>query len=407
MELTEKQKCGLTKSNARLNIFHGAVRSGKSVVANIRFLKFLATELKENSDLLVSGVSLDSIRRNVIEPIRELVGSDLAYNQYNNKASLWGCKLHCFPASKSGTEASIQGSEFAGALSDELTKHNQGFVDMLDTRLSVSGAKWFATCNPASPYHYVKRHYIDNYDNIFTQHYSLRDNPYLNQEYIDALLNNYSGVFRKRYIDGEWVISAGAVYDFFDESYILKKENIPKAKKYYIGIDYGTQNATVFLLVGYNPFANPVYWLEKEYYYSGREEEAQKSPTEFAEDFEVFVSENVDKKEKIGAIIYDPSALQFEVELRNRGYINTLPGDNDILNGILNVTSLMKNGKYMISEECENNIRERYNYMWDEKASEKGQDIPMKVDDHTMDAERYIFQTLFSEGLMSNMYKYI
>ena len=34
-------------------------------------------------------------------------------------------------------------------------------------------------------------------------------------------------------------------------------------------------------------------------------------------------------------------------------------------------------------------------YIWDEKAQEKGEDKPVKQNDHALDALRYLLQTLF------------
>lgn len=44
----------------------------------------------------------------------------------------------------------------------------------------------------------------------------------------------------------------------------------------------------------------------------------------------------------------------------------------------------------MIHRSCQNTIREKMTYMWDPKAAERGKDEPLKKNDHTQDAERYL-----------------
>lgn len=68
----------------------------------------------------------------------------------------------------------------------------------------------------------------------------------------------------------------------------------------YISIDYGTQNATVFLL--WRKGKDGIWYCTKEFYYSGRDEKKQKTDKEFADELEEFT-----KDFKIKKIIVDPS----------------------------------------------------------------------------------------------------
>ena len=42
---------------------------------------------------------------------------------------------------------------------------------------------------------------------------------------------------------------------------------------------------------------------------------------------------------------------------------------------------------------CKKTVDEFGTYSWDKKASEKGEDAPIKVNDHSMDAVRYFVKT--------------
>jgi len=49
----------------------------------------------------------------------------------------------------------------------------------------------------------------------------------------------------------------------------------------------------------------------------------------------------------------------------------------------------MQQGNLFILEECKNTIREIQSYVWDAKAAKRGDDQPLKENDHAVDALRY------------------
>ena len=92
-------------------------------------------------------------------------------------------------------------------------------------------------------------------------------------------------------------------------------------------------------------------------------------------------------------IVIDPSAASFIAELRKRGYI-VKKAKNDVLDGIRFVSTLLNKNKIEISDLCENTIREFSEYVWDEKAADRGEDKPIKQYDHAMEAFRYSCYTI-------------
>jgi phage terminase large subunit len=50
----------------------------------------------------------------------------------------------------------------------------------------------------------------------------------------------------------------------------------------------------------------------------------------------------------------------------------------------------MKSGNLYVMEECKNTIREIQRYVWDPKSAKMGYDEPLKKDDHSVDALRYV-----------------
>ena len=64
--------------------------------------------------------------------------------------------------------------------------------------------------------------------------------------------------------------------------------------------------------------------------------------------------------------------------------------NNDVLVGIQEVTKYHNLGLLKIHECCEETIKEKYAYSWDDKNLDStGNEKVIKVQDHHMDAERY------------------
>ena len=87
-------------------------------------------------------------------------------------------------------------------------------------------------------------------------------------------------------------------------------------------------------------------------------------------------------------IIIDPSAASFKTALRRERY-KTKNADNDVIDGVREVSTLMGEGMLKVSTECENLINEIHLYSWDQRKQEKGIDMPLKENDHALDALRY------------------
>ena len=98
---------------------------------------------------------------------------------------------------------------------------------------------------------------------------------------------------------------------------------------------------------------------------------------------------------KIKALIVDPSAASFIAELRKRGY-KVIKAKNDVEDGIRLVGTKLNLGKIIFSSSCINTIKEFASYVWDEKAAERGEDKPVKENDHAMDAVRYFVYTILN-----------
>jgi PBSX family phage terminase large subunit len=380
----------LQQSDARINIFEGAVRAGKSFIALLRWLEFCRNG--PTGPLLLCGRTDKTIKRNLILPLQDLVGKQLSYSSGKGEVTLFNRLMYVVGANDERAEGKIRGSEFAGALIDEATLIPESFFKMLLSRLSVEGAQLFASTNPDSPYHWLKTDYIDRVNelNLKVFSFNIRDNPSLTERYIEDLSKEYQGLWFKRYIEGQWVLADGAVYDFFDEDRHVISMPQSVADYYIVGVDYGTTNPCVFTLIGYNPGGYPNIWLEKEYYFDSKKDLRQKSDYEYTKDLQEFI-----RGYNVKRIYIDPSAASFRQELRRNGVNNVCDAINDVIPGIRFVGQLLTMGSYKICMNCTESLKEFNNYLWDSKASQRGEDKPIKMNDHSMDAQRYALYTHF------------
>lgn len=389
-QLSQTQLDSYQKSDARINIFEGPVRAGKSFIAMLRWLEFCRNG--PPGSLLLCGRTDKTIKRNIILPLQELVGNALNYSIGKGEVTLYNRLMYVVGANDERAEGKIRGSEFAGALIDEATLIPEGFFKMLLSRLSVEGAQLFASTNPDSPYHWLKTDYIDRVKdlNIKVFSFSIHDNPSLSKKFIEDISREYEGLWYKRYILGDWVLADGAVYDFFNEDHHVIQIPQSVADYYIVGVDYGTTNPCVFSLIGYNPGGYPNMWLEKEYYFDSKKELRQKSDYDYVKDLQEFVTGYNVKR-----IYIDPSAASLRQELRRNGVSNVADAINDVIPGIRFMGQLLTNGTYKICENCTHSLKEFSNYLWDSKASQRGEDKPIKKNDHSMDSQRYALYTHF------------
>lgn len=397
MALSKKQVYTIKESTARINMWTGAVRASKTVASIIRWLRYVASGEAPPEDLVIIGKTQDTAVRNIIRPIQGLIGDSCRWYPGKRECYIFNRCHFVVGANDETAEGKIRGMTCGGALGDEVTLWPESFWTMLLSRCSPEGAKIFATTNPDSPYHYLKKDYIDRADDLDLKVFSfaLDDNPFLSEAFKTNLKKEYRGLWFKRFILGLWVLAEGAIYDFFDENeHVLVRPPAP-AQRYVVGIDHGTSNPTCFLLFGVNRKAHPWIWSEREYYYDSASEGRQKDDAEYAEDFEVFLNGI-----KPDQVIIDPSATSFKAALRNKGRYNIVDAKNDVLEGIQLQSRMLNSREYAVCQNCTNTIYEYGSYLWDKNAQRRGEDKPIKQHDHSKDAERYVLNTYAGDTLL-------
>jgi PBSX family phage terminase large subunit len=386
--ISPKQKESLRDSNAKINIWEGAVRAGKSYISCWRFLKELIHG--PEGEYCVIARTYDSFKRNVLPLLTLMIGADAKYYSGKREMVIWGKTIHIIGADDERAEAKVRGPTFAGAYVDEATIIPESVFKMLISRCAMGGAKIFATTNPDSPYHWLKTDYLDNNPDVKSWQFTLDDNPQLTQEEKEYLRRQYRGLWYQRFIEGKWVQAEGAIYDFFDPS-LHVIDFPPGPPDYYIvGIDYGTSNPCAFVLIGVSTSRFPRIWIEDEYYYDSRKHQRQKTDAEYAEDLRRFL-----KFRRPRSIYVDPSAASFKQELYRGGFDGVYDAENEVIDGIRFVGDYLNMGTMKICRNCSNVIQEFQSYVWDAKSAKTGIDKPLKENDHSLDALRYAMYSHF------------
>lgn len=394
---SKKQIEFIEKSTKHWNLAHGSVRSGKTVGTLFRFME--AVEQCPDSQIYMVGHSSDTIFRNAIRLLLEspqlaLFRPFCTWFAGKRQLKFRDKTIQTLGAKDEGAIGSFQGNTWSLGYCDEITLYPESIIDMIDTRLSNPWSMGFASMNPSHPSHKVKQ-WIDKAEqgdpNYYALHFTLDDNPYVDDAYKQRIRNSLSGLFYKRNYLGLWCLAEGAIFDFFDRSiHVLSKP--PRAADYWIaGIDYGVSNAFACLVIGVSTGqytqTGKCLWVEAEYYWDAKKTGRQKINSEFANDVQAFLEPYA-----IRGIYIDPSALAMKLELQRRG-LHVIEADNDVFNGIQNMCSEMGKGNLFVCKECVNLIREIENYVWDERKAKEGDDAPVKKADHAVDALRYCIQT--------------
>lgn len=395
--LSRKQIQSVVESTSTVNLWTGAIRSGKTIASLLRWLMFIASA-PYGGQLVMIGRTRESLARNIFAVLQDVsLFGDLAKQVVYTPGAGWGFilgrKVWVFGASDVRAEMTLRGMTVAGAYGDEVTLWSEALWVTLLGRMSVDGAQLFGTTNPDSPSHWFKKTAVDRapYLNWKVFHYLLEDNSWLttnNPGYVARIKKEYTGLWYRRFILGEWVQAEGAVYDMWDTSrHVIRAGDVPPLQGVLsLGVDYGTTNPTRGELLGwgYDPTGQPKLYVVDEWAPAAGTDATlsagmlawlrTRNPASWREPEWVFI---------------DPAAASFKLQLFQDGLQNVANGHNNVLPGIRTISSLLSTNLIAVSDACTHLIDQLPGYSWDPKATEKGKDEPLKVADHEADALRY------------------
>lgn len=319
MIISDKQKEYIQKATHRYNIKVGARRCGKTYLDILYMIPKRIIERKGKDGLYcIFGVSQATIERNVLQPLREIYGKNLIGTvKNNNTAILFGEQVYCLGCEKANQVSKIQGTSIKYAYGDEIAKwHREVFV-MIQGSLDKSYSCFDGALNPENQSHWLKKDFLDMIKekdlDVYVQHYTIFDNPFLSKEFVDNLCKEYAGtVFYDRLILGQWKNAEGIIYKQFADnpSLFIRDEAVDENGNRLnfmivsIGIDYGaTEGETEFKATGITPMFKEIWTIDEEKL-SGLH-----SPEEMYDKFIDFYKRVKDKYDKVTHVFADYGAL--------------------------------------------------------------------------------------------------
>ena len=384
--------------NYRGIICDGSIRSGKTVSMAVGFILW-SMERFNGQNFAVCGKTIASLRRNVIMLMPQLLSGivEITDRRSDNmliiRAGDVTNRYYLFGGRDESSYTLVQGITLAGVLFDEVALMPRSFVEQAMARCSVEGSKLWFNCNPEGPTHWFYVEWIKAAADrrMLHLHFTMNDNPSLSAEKKAEYESMYSGVFYSRYILGLWVRAEGLVYPMFDRDKHITRVTpaYSPRHRYYVAIDYGTVNPFAAGLYDYDPAAQKATMIRELYYNGGSNRRV---------DNEAYYKMLCDLvgNYPIQYIVIDPSASSMVETIQKYGRYMVVKADNDVLNGIQDVTKFLNAGCLSFYKDCIKTFEEFESYSWDEDSPE---DAIIKENDHSMDQIRYFCRTVLRNEL--------
>lgn len=394
-------------------IADGAIRSGKTLSMSLSYVLWAMSSFNQQN-FGMAGKTIGSFRRNVLFWLKLMLRSRkytvIDHRSDNllivSKGSVTNY-FYIFGGKDERSQDLIQGITLAGMFFDEVALMPESFVNQATGRCSVDGSKFWFNCNPDNPRHWFKVNWIDKCrcnmsekeiaemekdgkqpKNLIYLHFDMDDNLSLSEDVKKRYRSNYVGVFFKRYILGIWCVAEGLVYSMFDEDKHVTDKRMNGAHEYVVSVDYGTVNP---FSCGLWAFDGRKSIREQEIYYDSRAEGKRLDDEAYYKMMDEMIGDR-----RVEFIIVDPSAASFIEVIKKYAKYVVKGADNDVLDGIRVVTTMLNKGMIQIHESCENSINEFGLYCWDE---DSGDDVVIKENDHAMDDIRYYCYTFLRRRL--------
>ena len=164
----------------------------------------------------------------------------------------------------------------------------------------------------------------------------------------------------------------------------------PKLDEINICCDYGVSTVTTFGVMGIQKSLSQgnTYYLCEETYYDAEEIGITQTDSQRVEDIL-----KLQKKYKLTNnntlfLPHDAASLKAECEQDKRIKLKVRTYTPNTFDDINTIKQLIADRRFKIHESCKNSITQAQTYCWDKKAQKRGEDQPLKEDDHCPDMWR-------------------
>jgi len=263
----------------------------------------------------------------------------------------------------------------AVALDEAIEFSEDEFYECIGRLSLPSGTRQiFLATNPHTPEHWIyKRFFVNKNDSKESVTARTIDNPYLPSDYLDYLKEMPETLY-KRFALGEWIALENVVYPQWDDKYI-KIRHMGEFSEFRLGVDFGFTNPAALALIGIDG-DNNLHLLEE------------------IKESKLLIGSIVDRankwKKMQPIVVVDPSAPALAAEFDKDGW-DVKSADNTIFSGIARMQDALHKGKFTVDPSCTEFVKEIKNYVYNSKGK------PVKLEDHLLDATRYIINDLVGE----------
>lgn len=387
------------------NVAEGGKRGGKNVLITMAYCTIL--EKHPSKIHLIAGVSTATARLNILDcdgfGLKNYFEGRCREGVYQNRDCLYiktatGEKVVLISGGgKAGDEKLIKGNTYGTAYITEANECSKTFIqEVFDRTLSSPDRKIFHDLNPKAEAHWYYQDVLNFHEEKLKAnpkyglnygHFTIADNMSISDDQLRAVLSTYDrkSVWYARDILGLRKMAEGLVYPMFSREKHVVKGEIPYSSRhrYYVSIDYGTVNPFAAGLWDYDPVSHKAIMIRELYYRGG-------STNRTDNEGYYRMLKRLIGDIKIEYIIIDPSASSMVETIEKYAEYLVVKADNDVLNGIQDVTKFLNMGLLFFHESCKETFKEFDQYSWDE---ESGEDAVIKEFDHSMDMIRYFCRT--------------
>jgi hypothetical protein len=395
----QKKALTLLKSGAKHILLFGGSRSGKTTVL-VMALIYRALRFAGSRHLICRYRAKDarsSVLRETLFPwLDNTIGKGgYTYLTHESVVTLFnGSEIWIGGLGDREQADKILGHEYNTIYFNEISQLSYVAVTTAYSRLAmrISGCRnlFFYDCNPGSPLHWaykifvLKRTFLTGEKLEKPELYqSMVLNPEDNKanlpdDYISDILNVLPEKQRARFRDGLWVKAEGVIYDRFDQSMIVKREELPKQfDRYAAGQDFG-MNIT-FVKIGW---AGDCVYVLGDY-------GAFNMTTQSFND-ELTARGLLDCAFGMGLPVYcDPAGGE-----RIQEITGGVKANNSVESGIDYISAKIERKQFYVCETCNGVLSE----IWDYCRNEAGEIV--KVNDHFLDALRYAVFSDVQQGVI-------
>jgi len=392
----QRKALALLKSGAKHILLYGGSRSGKTTVLVMAII-FRALIYAGSRHLICRYRAKDArssvLRETLIPWLDNTIGKNgYYYLAHESMITLFnGSEIWIGGLGDKEQADKILGHEYATIYFNEISQLSYVAVTTAYSRLAmlVKGCKnlFLYDCNPGSPLHWaykifvLKRQFLSGEPLVKPELYqAMLLNPEDNLEnlpddYISDILDVLPEKQKARFRDGLWVKAEGTIYNKFDETMIIKSEDLPKEfDRFSGGQDFGL-NIT-FVKIGW--VGDVIFVLD---------------------DYGAFNMTTQSFNEELKARgIFDGDLFPVYCDPAGGERIQEISGgekaNNSVESGIDYICAKIERNQFFVCDRCTGVLSE----IWDYCRDEAGEIV--KVNDHYLDALRYAIFTDIQQGVI-------